>query len=279
MHQLDHQLRELQLIRCSLMPGELFSFTLPAEDAAIWSSLLDALDSGVDGEIEPPANDTSLCTATFSIKLPGSPVWFEVQVPEGPIRRSDVFIRGENVSRDRQEHWQSIISQSIAEVQDSEFPIYELLSLHLLPRLHERNDSLRPSTSPGPPSETHTHHPGKFHAFLTSHHLVSATKRKLMKGWSSELHITGFAKVGYPGLIYAEGDKENVEEFVRNVKAMNWLALRVRFVERVEPVCSQAANIGNEWVEVQKISEALELMRKKGRESCITKHGIGNSSK
>ncbi|KAI6012766.1 hypothetical protein F5J12DRAFT_718279 [Pisolithus orientalis] len=280
MHDLDHQLRELQLIRCSLMPGEVFSFVLPSEDVIIWSSLLDALDNGVDDETGLPTADTPPCSARISIRVPGSPVWFEVRVPEGPILRcSDVCVRGENISRDQQEHWQSVISQSIAEVQDSEFPVYELLSLHLLPKLHEHNQNLVLPTSTGPPSEIHSHQPKVFHALLTSHHLVSVTKRKLMKAWSSELHIAGFARIGYPGLIYAEGGKENVEEFVRNVKGMNWLALRVRFIEQVEPESGQAASVGDGWVEVQRISEVLELMRKRGRESYITQHGIGNSSK
>lgn len=277
MYNLEHQLRELQLIRCSLLPGEAFSFVLSPEDTAIWSSLLDALDNGVDGEIEMPAKGTSLCSARFSVRAPGSPVWFEAQVPEGPLQCSDVLVRGENISRYQQEHWQSIVSQSTAEVRDSEFPIYELFSLHLLPRLHEYDGDKHSPTSAGTPSEIHAHRPEIFHALLTSHHLVSVTKRKLMKGWSSDLHITGFAKVGYPGLIYAEGEKENVEEFVRNVKAMNWLALRVRFVEQVAAP-AQTASSGDEWVEVQKISEVLELMRKKGRESCVTNHGIGSSS-
>ncbi|KAI6159249.1 hypothetical protein EDD17DRAFT_907587 [Pisolithus thermaeus] len=278
MYSVEHQLQELQLIRCSLLRGEVFSFVLPSEDMITWTSLLDVLDSGVDGEIELPTKGTSLCSATFSVKVAGLPVWFEVQVPEGPIERSDVLVRGENISRYQQERWQSIVSESIAEVRDSEFPIYELLSLHLLPRLHEYNDDKHPSTSAGlAPSEIHSHRPEIFHALLTSHHLISATKRKLIKGWSSELHVTGFAKVGYPGLIYAEGEKENVEEFVKNMKAMNWLALRVRFVEQVA-ASAQTANTGDEWVEVQKISEELELMRKKGRKLCITNHGIGNSS-
>lgn len=278
MHSVDHQLRELQLIRCSLLPGEVFSFVLPSEDTVVWSSLLDALDNGVDGEIELPTKDGFPCSARFSVRVCGLPVWFEAQIPEGPIQCSDVLVRGENISRYQQERWQSIVSESIAEVRGGEFPIYELLSLHLLPRLHEYNDDKHPSTSAGlAPSEIHSHRPEIFHALLTSHHLVSATKRKLIKGWSSELHVTGFAKVGYPGLIYAEGEKENVEQFVKNVKAMNWLALRVRFVEQVA-ASAQTANTGDEWVEVQKISEVLELMRKKGRKLCIINHGIGNSS-
>jgi len=54
----------------------------------------------------------------------------------------------------------------------------------------------------------------------------SLTKWRLTQ-WSSELSLFGFAKIGQPDLIYAKGDKENVGEFVRNVREMQWL---VRFI-------------------------------------------------
>jgi acylphosphatase len=117
-----------------------------------------------------------------------------------------------------------------------------------------------------------------YHALLTSHHLVSPTKRRLMQQWSSGLGITGFAKVGYPGIIYAEGQQESVEEFVANIKAMQWLALRVRFIELAEPNNSVGSR-SDQWLELQKIGEVLEQMRKRDRESLITDLGIGNSSK
>lgn len=43
--------------------------------------------------------------------------------------------------------------------------------------------------------------------------------------------MSGFAKVGHPGVICVCGARGDVEEFVGNVKAMQWRALRVRFVE------------------------------------------------
>ncbi|KIK94392.1 hypothetical protein PAXRUDRAFT_828048 [Paxillus rubicundulus Ve08.2h10] len=117
-----------------------------------------------------------------------------------------------------------------------------------------------------------------YHALLTSHHIASPTKRRLMQQWSSDLGITGFAKVGYPGIIYAEGRQESVEEFVANIKAMQWLALRVRFIEPTELNDSVGSRSGR-WLELQKIGEVLEQMRKRDRESLITDLGIGRSSK
>ncbi|KAI6104542.1 hypothetical protein EDD16DRAFT_1637777 [Pisolithus croceorrhizus] len=71
LYELEHRLRELQVICCSLLPGEVFSFFLPSEDTDIWSSLLDALDSDADGEIELPAKGTSRCSARLSVRVPG----------------------------------------------------------------------------------------------------------------------------------------------------------------------------------------------------------------
>ena len=117
--------------------------------------------------------------------------------------------------------------------------------------------------------------PENYHALLTSHHLVSPIKRRMMQKWSSELNISGFAKVGHPGLIYAEGDKENVDEFVRKVRVMQWLALRVRFIEPIEP---SQCDPGHRWIEVEKVGEVLGLMRKRGREKHVTSFGIGTFS-
>ncbi|KAG1782277.1 hypothetical protein EV702DRAFT_961134 [Suillus placidus] len=71
--------------------------------------------------------------------------------------------------------------------------------------------------------------PPDYHALLTSHHFMFPTKRRSLQRWSSELSISGFTKVGYPGVIYAQGSQESIKEFVANVKSMQWLALRVRF--------------------------------------------------
>ena len=75
-----------------------------------------------------------------------------------------------------------------------------------------------------------------------------------------------------------------VEAFVRDIKAMQWLALRVRFVEPVPesdsgPDFWSTGDQSVRWVEVSKIGEVLELMRIRGREALVTNLGIGASSK
>ena len=120
-----------------------------------------------------------------------------------------------------------------------------------------------------------------FHVLFTSHHLISPVKRRSLQHWSTSLRLSGFAKVGHPGVIYAQGDRISVEEFVSNVKAMQWLALKVRFVEPI-PVTA-----GNEnakylastpsWKEFQKVGEVVQEMRRLGREEFVLEMGIGST--
>ena len=117
----------------------------------------------------------------------------------------------------------------------------------------------------------------RHHALLTSHHLISPTKRRNMQLWSSQLEITGFAKVGHPGIIYAEGAKDCVEEFVAKIKAMQWLALRVRFIEPI-PEGKRSGHTPRPWTEFEKVGEVVDAMRQIGRESYVVEMGIGAAS-
>ncbi|EKC97737.1 hypothetical protein A1Q2_07936 [Trichosporon asahii var. asahii CBS 8904] len=130
------------------------------------------------------------------------------------------------------------------------------------------------------------------HALLTSHHLLSKTKRKDFIALSSQLSLTGFSKVGHPGIYYAMGTESNLKEWLKEVKSWNWLNLRVRVgiepipLEYEERSTVQDESRGKEegargglgrgnWVELEKISDALTWMRDRGREEMLTEIGIG----
>lgn len=100
----------------------------------------------------------------------------------------------------------------------------------------------------------------------------------------------GFSKVGHPGIYYAVGDKDDLEEWMREVKSWNWLALRVRVgVEPIRDAEVELEGRGKEsgarggkgrgdWVELKKIGDALEWLKKRGREQMLLDIGIGGSS-
>ncbi|KAH9926461.1 uncharacterized protein B0H18DRAFT_876407, partial [Fomitopsis serialis] len=190
-----------------------------------------------------------------------------------------VSVKGETLARKEHEAWQTLVKEKIEEVQDSEYPVYELVSAHLLPRLHEDTNSPSPGDDEDqPPSQVPSQ--SRYHALFTSHHLVSPTKRRSLQQWSASLSLTGFAKVGHPGVIYCEGEQAQVEEFVTNVKAMQWLALRLRFIEPLseEFVGAQSPDAqGRRWMEFEKVGGVVEEMRRLGREKYVVEMGIGSA--
>lgn len=161
------------------------------------------------------------------------------------------------------------------------YPLYDLISAHLLPLLHDT----RFVVAPEPPTQQASaavEPAEKYHALLTSHHLISPTKRRHLQSWSSQQDITGFAKVGHPGVIYCEGIKDQVEEFVAKIRAMQWLALRLRFVEPVpgrEDGDEQPQPAKRTWSEFEKVGEVVDEMRRLGREKYVVEMGIGSSGK
>ncbi|KAF8131493.1 hypothetical protein EV363DRAFT_1398583 [Boletus edulis] len=311
---LVHQLEQLDLIQCSLLPGESFAFVLPPDDLAVWSSLLDAFTDAGRFSVDDADDHSAIasltkppCQARFEIRVVGVRTWFEVTLPrctdtDGPTSsglswttsastRIAVSVKGQDVSRDAHERWYAEIRARVEEM-DAEaaegraFPVYELVT-HLTTSLNQSQaPSPAPTASPPIPtpipmstSTTPVTQPSLYHALLTSHHLVSPTKRRNLFHLSTHLVLAGFAKIGYPGIIYAQGDQEAVEAFVREVKGWQWLALRVRFVEPAPRSESESDGENTKWVEMTKIGEVLEWMRIRGREALVTDLGIGASSK
>jgi Protein of unknown function (DUF1115) len=61
-----------------------------------------------------------------------------------------------------------------------------------------------------------------------THHLKAPSKKRDMNKWCSELQVFGLVKSGYPGFLCFEGMREDVEEIVRRIKALQWHAITVK---------------------------------------------------
>ena len=149
-----------------------------------------------------------------------------------------------------------------------------MVSTHFLPILQEHLAETQDTTpAKDNTSQQVTYQPG--HLLFTSHHLLSPTKRRLLTSLSSSLHLKGFGKVGYPGIIYAQGDLCDLEDFAREVKSWQWLALKLRVLE---PDTSNEKTMRpgrGEWQEVSKIGEALEWLRGVEKAYLLTDSGFG----
>jgi hypothetical protein len=162
------------------------------------------------------------------------------------------------------------------------YPIYELFTGHLLPLLKEL--LAQGPAHPDPASETDSNQDSgsgsgsgeRYHVLFTSHHLKAPSKRRSLAAWSAEHSLAGFAKLGHPGVIYASGPQAGIERFVRDVKAMQWLALRVRFVEPL-PLLDGTECETHEWIELEKVGEVVDWVKKRGRERFVVEMGIGSA--
>ncbi|KAF9473889.1 hypothetical protein BDN70DRAFT_843035 [Pholiota conissans] len=260
---------ELQLIQCSLLPTEHLTF----QEDSTWK---DALQKFTEDSYPDTSHLKS--SPSIGIHVDDAKISFKIGTNMEPAKIT-FSVRGEGITRVEQERWRSLVAEVMKEISDSEYPAYQLISLHLLPLLHEEMQSAQSqilheevATNVATLRDNEL-----FHVLFTSHHLISPNKRRSLQQWSSSLSLSGFAKVGYPGVIYAQGERFNVEEFVDNVKAMQWLALRVRFVEPLLLPTGGTETAPRSWKEFQKVGEVVEEMRRIGREEFVVEMGIGSA--
>lgn len=99
---------------------------------------------------------------------------------------------------------------------------------------------------------------------IWSHHLLATSKRRDIQAWSKELHLGGYARPGHPGSVFAEGDEDQVDEFVRRLKQLRWQALQVRGEETAEHrICGS----GDGVVEVEGLGEISEALKQRDADS------------
>lgn len=169
---------------------------------------------------------------------------------------------------------------------------------HLLPLL-------APSPSPAEPSEAVSAHASPsssthngqdqrtHHVLIVTHHLISPTKRKNLVQLGATLDLVGFSKTGHPGIMYASGRRDDLEQWLAEVKSWQWLALRVR--EPIQPMDVGDARVPvpsraptgervredgskrrGDWVELGKLGEAMEWLEKRGMERILIDAGVGS---
>eukprot|EP01114_Cavostelium_apophysatum_P003074 TRINITY_DN12808_c0_g1_i1.p1 TRINITY_DN12808_c0_g1~~TRINITY_DN12808_c0_g1_i1.p1 ORF type:complete len:268 (-),score=5.29 TRINITY_DN12808_c0_g1_i1:90-893(-) len=69
--------------------------------------------------------------------------------------------------------------------------------------------------------------------FLFFHHIYNKTKKKHIVDWARELHLSGFAVYGKPGVVCIEGYKEDVNEYVQRLRGLSWKKISSRIQQTV----------------------------------------------
>eukprot|EP01018_Ginkgo_biloba_P004237 Gb_36948 [translate_table: standard] len=66
------------------------------------------------------------------------------------------------------------------------------------------------------------------------HHIKSLQKRKSILEWSKELNLGGYCKPGFPGIIVIEGEKCEVDTYLKQLQNLRWQAMSIRGEEEDE---------------------------------------------
>ncbi len=170
--------------------------------------------------------------------------------------------------------WQSLNSSAPA---FNSFPLYYLLTTHFLPTLQDTaNISSLERTADPEPSSRSTYKPAQI--LFTSHHLLAPSKRRDLASLASRYRFLGFCKVGHPGIIYAEGDADDLEAFAREVKSWQWLALRMRVLEELsEDDGQRRPRSHGSWEELTKMGDAIAWLANLHRDHLLLDVGFGGS--
>ncbi|MCO5565895.1 hypothetical protein L7F22_019570 [Adiantum nelumboides] len=112
------------------------------------------------------------------------------------------------------------------------FDVYTGLQSYMTTEIPLQTDtSSQPSIENSHAVENKANQPTKvemLRVIFWTHHLKAPSKKRDMNKWCSELQIYGLVKSGYPGFLCFEGMREDVEEIVRRIKALQWHAITVK---------------------------------------------------
>lgn len=109
---------------------------------------------------------------------------------------------------------------------------------------------------------------------IYSHHIISKVKRADIKALASDHKLTGYMKIGWPGLLIIEGAEDDCIDFYDKIRRWNWQYLVVRGEQQVSlPVSSddvktiQAHRSFQSFEEVEDMSIVAQHCRDVGLES------------
>ncbi|VDB84308.1 unnamed protein product [Peniophora sp. CBMAI 1063] len=118
--------QELQLLKHSLLPDERMTLLSPLTAEEALESALDALSGDDLSELSDSLSGNAFLTLAFELE-DWRGIWFEnniclaasVPTTSGGEDRYDIMVKGENLGREDQTRWQSIVHDKRREVAES----------------------------------------------------------------------------------------------------------------------------------------------------------------
>ena len=162
-----------------------------------------------------------------------------------PKEELKVFISSDSLTRELQGDWNRQLVGYIKENSTGDPMIYQIIEWlresgddYLRKSLSFNVSKEKSKTKNWDESNVQNKTLKKGAIWLYMHHIYSKNKRKDIINWADELELTGFSLPGKPGVVYVEGDINNVDEYFSRLKRLQW--------KRMSCVCREI-NESSDW--------------------------------
>ncbi|NXG69817.1 RWD2A protein, partial [Baryphthengus martii] len=142
-----------------------------------------------------------------------------------------LFARSDALHRQQQSQLNAGLVSHVSSLDSGEMCIYEAVQWvkdNSLPYLQNSKISSESASKEVVVKET------LHRMWIYSHHIYRQELRKKIFDSAKKLNLTGFCLTGKPGVICAEGRRENCEEFWRVIRYPNWKHISCKHVENIE---------------------------------------------
>jgi len=102
---------------------------------------------------------------------------------------------------------------------------------------------------------------------IYSHHLISKIKRGDMRDLASHYKLTGYMKIGWPGIIILEGEEDSCAAFYDHVRRWAWKYLVVRGEQQERVLDLDASRKFDQFIETEEMSRVAQHCRDVGLEA------------
>eukprot|EP00112_Aurelia_sp_Birch-Aquarium-sp1_P005109 Seg1580.7 transcript_id=Seg1580.7/GoldUCD/mRNA.D3Y31 product="RWD domain-containing protein 2B" protein_id=Seg1580.7/GoldUCD/D3Y31 len=138
-----------------------------------------------------------------------------------------VFISSDTLTRELQGDWNRQLVDYVKQTSTGDPIIYQIIEWlkesgedFLRKSIRVSNEKSRTKSLDESNAQDKTLKKGAI--WLYMHHIYSKNKRKDIINWADELELTGFSLPGKPGVVYVEGDMNNVDDYFSRLKRLQW---------------------------------------------------------
>ena len=158
---------------------------------------------------------------------------FYIKFPhEYPQIPAEIFVRSNEIQRDRQSKFNKNIQEFISETFEPDCALVTEVVSWVQDHLSEYMETDKRDQDK-PEIERKNEVLGRL--WLYSHHIYSKTKRKNILDLAKENSLTGFCMPGKPGIVCLEGILDVCNDVWSIIKQWNWKKINVKFQEDPSP--------------------------------------------